>query len=157
MSNAVGSLGPKKGEGQRMRVLKAKGIIRHYFKPSPSLPSLHLSTLFTHKSRCLLMCVHGHITFPSISQSFYDRHPYSHPQQNSSCEAEGGGGVLGKKNTQQQQQKTPSFHNPPVGPSSLISPSPHYSLNPPDNTSGCYSFLSLLVPSLLSNARISTR
>lgn len=94
VSNAVGSLGPKKGAGQRMRVPKAKGIIRHYFKPSPFLPSLHLSTLFTHKSRRLLMCVHGHITFPSISQSFYDRHPYSHPQQNSSCEAEGGGGVL---------------------------------------------------------------
>lgn len=54
-------------------------------------------------------------------------------------------------------KNSPSCRNPPVGPSSLIAPSPHYSLNPPDNTSGFYSFLSLLVPSLLSNARISTR
>lgn len=36
---------------------------------APSLPApLHLSTLFTHKSKRLLLCAHGQITFSSISQ-----------------------------------------------------------------------------------------
>lgn len=36
---------------------------------APSLPALlHLSTLFTHKPKRLLLCAHGQITFSSISQ-----------------------------------------------------------------------------------------
>lgn len=47
----------KKGEGPKMRVPKAKGMRRRYFKPSPSLPSL-TSPLCLHTHADASLCVY---------------------------------------------------------------------------------------------------
>lgn len=127
-----------------MRVPKTKGIIRHYFQPLPSMPS-STSPLCLHTNPDASLSVYMDISiFHQFLRAPINRHQYAHPQQNPSCEPKG---VL---------KQTLSFHpRPPAGPSPLMSPSRHYSLSPPGIISSFYSFLSLLLPSLLSNTRIS--
>lgn len=73
-----------------MRVPKAKGIIRHYFKPPPSMPS-STSLLCLHTNPDASLCVYMDISiFHQFLRASMDRQPYSPPQQNSSCEPKGG-------------------------------------------------------------------
>lgn len=70
VSNAAGSLGQKKGESERMRVPKAKGITRHYLSPLPPCPPPSLHSVYTQIQTPPYVCTRTY-QFLSVSQSSY--------------------------------------------------------------------------------------